>query len=244
MAFRALKLDKWTSLAGTALSGLLVLGTGCGQEAPADEPDDVVAQPYHPLVPGSSWQYAHSDWEETVTLEAATFDGQDAFLMSDSPNPSDSLRSDAIILAQGGRVSRMTKDEYLMGTGGAQTLTSSVTYGVGFTRFNEDWANQEVGYRETPEYERVETPPGETAKAPEARRHTFEVVSLHEDVPTPIGTFDCIAIKRTKDWQADEGGEEAQTKIFWFARGVGKVQERNEETGSTELLRDYEIPGL
>jgi hypothetical protein len=253
MANRALLLEKWTTLACTglstlaAVSGFAALCAGCSQKAPVDEPQGTL-QPYHPLVPGSTWQYAHSDWNEVVTLAAADpVGGAEAFLISDSPNPSDDLRSDAIITNIAGRVVRLTKDEYLVGSGGSATLTSSVTYGVGFTRFNEDWANQQVGYTESPAYVRIETPPGGAPRAPEDRSHTFEVMNLREEVSTPIGSFDCIVIKRTKDWEAVEDGvdaSDADTKTFWFARGVGKVQERNDETGSTEVLTSYEIPEL
>jgi hypothetical protein len=222
---------------------LVGLATGCGQE----DPDDPIGAPapYHPLVAGSWWEYAHSDWTERVELGSGTFEGQAAFVMTDSPNPSDSLRSDSIILSIDGRVARMTKEEVRVAGADSEVPVSSVTYGIGFTRFNENWATQAVGYTDTPEYERVETPPGGTPRAPEARKHTFEVMSLSEPVSTGKGTFDCIVIQRTKDWQAEEDGidaSDAQTKTFWFARGIGKVQERNEETGNTELLIDYSIP--
>jgi hypothetical protein len=229
------------ALAPVVLCGL---ATGCGQEAPND-PVNAAPQPYHPLVAGSWWEYAHNDWTERVELSPGTFEGQQAFVMTDSPNPDDDLRSDSIILSIDGRVARMTKDEILVGGPGGDVPVSSVTYGIGFTRFNENWATQAVGYKDTPEYERVETPPGGTPRAPEARKHTFEIVSLSEPVSTGQGTFDCIVIRRTKDWQAEEEGvdaSDAQTKTFWFARGVGKVQERNEETGNTEILINYSIP--
>ncbi len=217
---------------------------GCGQDPP---PDPVVPMgDYHPLVDGATWRYEHSDWIETVTLTATTHDGEPAFLMSDSPNPSDRLRSDAILIKEGGRISRVTKDEYLVSAGSDEgTLQSSVSYGVGFTRFNEDWANQSVGYKESPEYVRVETPPGGQPKAGEQRKHTFEILSLSEQMMTPAGTFDCIRVRRTKDWQAEADGvdaSDAQTKLFWYARGVGKVREQNEETGSVEFLLDFTIP--
>jgi hypothetical protein len=235
--------------AKVALAGLVVLSplslliSGCGQEDPA--PPATVLEPYFPLVPGSWWEYAHSDWTERVETMSATYEGQDAFLMTDSPNPSDDLRSDSIVQSIDGRIARMSKEEYLVGSDG-ETLTSSVNYGAGFTRFNESWANQPVGFRDTPEYMRTETEPDGTVRAPEARKHTFEIISLSESVPTGKGTFDCIVIQRTKDWQAEEDGldaDEAQTKRFWFARGVGKVQERNVDTGRTEVLIDYSIPG-
>jgi hypothetical protein len=233
-----------------ALTGLASLSVGCGQEDPDDlEPGELPLdeQPYHPLVDGSWWEYAHSDWVERVELTTTEVAGAPVFLMVDSPNPDDDLRSDSIISSIDGRVARMTKDEYLVGAAGAETLTSSVTYGVGFTRFNENWADQAVGFRETPAYERVETRPGQEPRAPEQRRHTFEIMSLSEQVSTGAGTFDCIVIKRTKDWQAEEDGvdaSDAQTKIFWFARGVGKVQEYNEESDNTEVLVGYSVPGV
>lgn len=223
------------------LLGVFVLALACGQETPPAP----VTESYHPLVPGSSWKYQHDDWLEEVTLEAATFDGAPAFMTSDSANPSDMLRSRSILTSSEGRVVRKTKEEYLQVGTGEPVIQSSVTYGVGFTRFNEAWAEQAVGYTETPEYIRVETPPGGSARPGEERRHTFEVMSLSERVSTPAGDFDCIVIKRTKDWQAEADGvnlEDAETKTYWFARGVGKVQERNEETLSVELLTEFEIP--
>ncbi len=220
----------------------LALVAACGQEAPPPPPDEL--EPYHPLVDGAWWEYEHTNWTERVTLTAATFNGEPAFTMIDSPNPSDGLLSESIIVSLGGRVSRMTKDEYL-GAGTDRVLRSSVEYGVGFTRFNEGWAEQAVGFKESPNYVRVETPPSGVPKPGEDRRHTFEVVSLSDTVMTGAGPFDCIAIKRTKDWQAAADGvdlADAQTKTFWFARGVGKVQEKNEETGSTEVLTAFDIP--
>jgi hypothetical protein len=227
-----------------ALFSLLAVATGCGQEDPPTDPPGTVEKPYYPLVNGATWSYQHSDWVEQVTATATTHEGAAAFLMSDSPSPKDQLRSDSIIVSTQGRAARVSKDEYLVG-GATPVLSSSVTYGVGFTRFNESWADQPVGYKETPEYVRIETPPGAAPKAPQQRRHTFEVVNLSTSVVTPAGTFDCIEIKRTKDWQAEEEGgdaSDAATKSYWFARGVGKVQERNEETGSTEVLTSFDIP--
>jgi hypothetical protein len=233
-----------TALLGCALVSSLALLVGCGQEDPPATRPDGGEQPYYPLVDGATWSYQHSDWVEQVTATATPDLGASAFLVSDSPNPKDNLRSDSIVVVTDGRAARVSKEEYLV-SGATPVLTSRVTYGVGFTRFNEDWATRAVGYKETPEYVRIETPPGGAAKAPEERRHTFEIISLSQQVVTTAGTFDCIEIKRTKDWQAEEDGvdaSDAATKTYWFARGVGKVQERNEETGSTEVLTDFDIP--
>src|SRR5688572_18423673 len=212
---------------GAALMACVVTLLACGQDPP---PDPVALEPYHPLVDGAWWEYQHSDWSERVTVSATTLDGAPAFLMTDSPNPDDNLRSDATLVVEGSRVLRKSKQEYLIGGDGSATLETSVDYGVGFTRFDETWADQAVGYRETPGYERVETPPAGAPGAPEARSHTFEILSLSEPVQTTVGTFDCIKIRRTKDWEAAAEGvdaSDAEPKLFWFARGVGKVRELN-----------------
>ena len=232
-------LGRWLTLVGLAAT------VACGQEDPDDPVDGEDLQPYFPLVAGSWWEYEHSDWTERVTVAAAEFDGAPAFLVSDSPNPDDDLRSDSIITSVNGRAARMTKEDYFIGADASETLQSSVSYGVGFTRFNENWANEAVGFRETPEYERIEARPDGTVRAPEARRHTFEIVSLAEDVATLKGTFSCIVIRRTKDWEAEAEGvdaEDAEAKQYWFARGVGKVQELNLDSGNAETLTDFLIP--
>lgn len=224
-----------------ACASLAVALLGCGQEAPP--PAEL--KPYHPLVDGAWWEYQHSDWSERVTVTATTLEGAPAFLMTDSPNPDDDIRSDAVLVVDGGRILRKTKQEYLIGTDGSATLESSVDYGVGFTRFDESWGEQAVGYRETPEYERVETPAGASPRPAEARRHTFEILSLSDTVQTGAGTFDCIQIRRTKDWEAEAAGidsSDAEPKLFWFARGVGKVRELNPETGRGEVLTGFSIP--
>lgn len=236
-------LGRWLLLAGG-----LAASVACGQEAPDDPVGGGGLQPYFPLVAGSWWDYHHTSrggWDERVTAEAADFDGAPAFLVTDSPTSGDNIRSDSILRVVDGRAVRVSKEEYFIGTDNSATLQSSVTYGVGFTRFNEDWANQAVGYRETPEYERVETRADGSMRAPEARRHTFEIVSLAEDVDTPKGTLSCIVIRRTKDWEAEEEGidaEDAEAKQFWFARGVGKVQELNLDSNNVETITDWLIP--
>ena len=218
----------------------------CDQKAPT-QPASSNA-PYDPLVAGASWDYQHDDWTEHVTMEPTTLEtGESAFLMTDSPNPKDGIRSTATLVSRDGRVLRVYKEEYLVAADAEAMLKDSVTYGVGFTRFDEGWASKPVGFRETPEYERVETPAGAAAKPTQGRKHTFELLSLSESVSTPLGSFDCIKIRRTKDWQAEEEGldaSDAQPKIYWFARGVGKVRELNLDSGKGELLVNYSIPDL
>lgn len=223
-------------------SATLALALACGQKAP---PEETGPTDYYPLVDGASWVYEHDDWTEQVTVESTTFEGQPAFLMSDSPNPGDQMRSDAILTRVDGRVARVTKEEYFIPAAGDPMLVASVTYGVGFTRFDENWATQAPGYSETPEYVRIETRPDGTVRPEQARKHTYEVISLSDEQVTAAGTFNCIQIQRTRDWEAEADGldvSEAQTKMYWFARGVGKVRELTIDSGNSESLVAYDIP--
>lgn len=221
----------------------LPLASGCGQESPPTEPP---SGDFDPLAVGSWWDYSHGDWTEHVELSATTHEGQDAFLLSGSPDPDDNLRSDSILVKRDGRILRVARNEYAVDpASGAESLAASVTYGVGFLRFSEAWPLAEIGFTESPEYVRIETPAGGSARPPEDRRHTFEIISVSAEITTPAGTFsDCVVVRRTKDWEALDNGtdaSDAQTKTYWFARGVGKVQERNDETGRIEALSEYEI---
>jgi hypothetical protein len=195
------------------------------------------------MADGAWWRYEHSTWTEEVNVVGAPEEGEGAFRASDSPNPRDSLRSDSIMIQRDGRWVRATKEVYLDEAGAEQVLDSSVDYGVGFTRFNDAWVTGGVGFSETPEYVRIETPAGGTPGPAEDRRHTFVVLEVDVPVTTPAGTFDCIAVQRTKDWQTDDANDsDAQTKIFWFAPGVGKVREFNEDSNSREVLVEFFVP--
>lgn len=197
---------------------------------------------YYPMTDGAVWRYQHVGWVEEITATQIEFEEEVAFIVSDSPNPSDDLQSDSILTKREGRWLRIAKEVFLS-TPTGDILDSSSDYGVGFTRFNDAWVTSGVGFAETPSYERVETPGTLEENSPEAeaRRHTFEVVAIDQIVETPAGTFNCIEIKRTKDWQADLGND-PQVKRFWFAPGVGKVREFNEGNGNTEFLLEFSLP--
>src|SRR4051812_37320508 len=78
-------------LAASLLAAGLV---ACDQKTPAQPPSSHA--PYDPLAEGAWWDYQHDDWTEHVTMAPTTLDGgESAFVMTDSPNPKDSIRSDA-----------------------------------------------------------------------------------------------------------------------------------------------------
>ena len=57
------------------------------------------------------------------------------------------------------------------------------------------------------------------------------VLALEESVTTTAGTFTCLKVHKTTSGQAD--------KTYWFAKGVGKVQEMGEQR---ETLTAYSMP--
>lgn len=207
-----------------------------------DDSDDVSKQ-ICPMVAGATWTYQHNGWTEVQTVSATTYEGEPAFVVKDTPNPKDSFRSDSVHVKRDGRLLRLYKDQFFVSSSGVDQLDSSATYGVGFLRCDEAWASKEPGWNETPEYIRIETNAGDTPKAPEERSHTFTVEG-REDVSTSSGKAfnNCVKVRRSKDWEADANGEDAQEKLYWFCPGVGKVREQNVGSGNVEELLEYSIP--
>lgn len=83
-------------------------------------------------------------------------------------------------------------------------------------------------------------------KAPQPRAHTFMVESISETVKVPAGTFrNCLRVRRVRALDdpsiGDPMAQVEQDKQYWFAPGVGKVQERNVMTDSTEVLETYDL---
>ncbi len=212
---------------------------------PAPEPQEPLADQLCPIAEGATWTYAHSsNWNEIQTVEAIEYEGERAFMLADTPNPSDNLRADAVHVKHDGRLLRVYKEEIWVNPNTFQeALDSSATYGVGFLRCSEAWRSADVGFSETPEYIRIETPAGGQPKAPEGRKHTFTVEG-RESVRTSTGLSfsDCVRVRRTKDWAAVDSTDDAQEKLYWFCPGVGKVREENVDSGSYEELTEFSLP--
>ena len=68
---------------------------------------------------------------------------------------------------------------------------------------------------------------------PVMKTETWTVLEVGDEITVPAGTFETIRIRRVSD---DVMGSD---KTYWFARGVGKVQEVG---GQTEKLVSYDIP--
>lgn len=211
-----------------------------GGETSAPPSDDSLC----PMVEGATWTYFHSSgWTETQTVAIGEYDGKSAFVVSDTPNPSDDLRSDSYHVKVDGALQRVYKEQFWVDPNTQEdVLDTSTSYDPGFLRCNEAWADQDAGWSESPEYTRIETPAAQDPKAPEARKHTFTVEG-REDVSTASGLefTNCVKVRRGKDWAAT-AGEDVEEKLYWFCPGVGKVREENVVKGSYEELTEYSIP--
>jgi hypothetical protein len=217
---------------------------------PVDETSDdpsPTADQLCPMKDGATWTYFHSSnkgWNETETVTRADYNGKSAFVVADTPNPKDSLRADSYHIKEGGRLLRVFKKQFWVNaTNGVELLDSDVTYDPGFLRCDEAWLTKEVGFTESPEYQRAETPANGAAKAPDARKHSF-TIEAREDISVQGGKFsfkNCVKIRRGKDWAATSG-EDVEEKLYWFCPGVGKVREENVVSGNYEELVDYKIP--
>lgn len=226
---------------------------GADTSAPASTGgDDTSAPPADngicPMVSGATWTYWHTSkggWSETQTVTTGKYDGETVFIVADTPDPDASLRADSYIAKKDGKLVRLYKKEFWVDPKNPSTeiLNAEATYGVGFTRCNEAWATAKIGWSESPEYLRVETPKGQAAKPAETRKHTF-TVEAHENVKltkSGLSFSDCVKVRRSKDWAAVDG-EDADEKLYWYCPGVGKVREENVRTKNTEELTEYDIP--
>lgn len=248
-------------------AGLCLLLSACGQQAPGTEEDGMggtgsdptpspvggggdatgggpVDEPtsadYFPLVDGSSFVYLHSaGWQETITVSATTYEGNPAFLLSETADP-DGERAESIFVRSGTKVMRVYKEVFDTTTN--DMVISQVTYRPGFVRADDAWATATIDAEMPEEYERTETVPGQGTQPPEQRSHTYVVEGI-ETVTTNAGRFDnCIRVRRQRTWEMPVAGEEGQEKRFWFAPGVGKVREETLDTGNTETLESYTLP--
>lgn len=199
-----------------------------------------------PAKDGATWTYYHSGsggWTEVQTVTLAEYDGASTLLFSDTPNPSDDLRSDSYHVKEDGRLLRVYKEQFWVNpANGEETLDSSATYGEGFLRCDDAWASKDVGFTESPSYTRVETVAGQAPKPSEERKHTF-TIEARENITTESGLSftDCVKVRRGKDWAAVTG-EDVEEKLYWFCPGVGKVREENVTSGNYEELTEYSIP--
>lgn len=214
---------------------------GSGGAGDVGEPLVAAARDSHfPLTDGATWTYHHTNliddpWDETDTVVATTYDGKDAFIFSDEED-AEGEQTHSTLIVDGTGVYRAYKEIEV-----ADTVVTTTTYDPPFLRYDEAW--QRAGDTVTLNDDWVQrcivassaSNCAAGAEKPGSTTHTYTVLDVAARVTVPAGTFTTVKIQR-------DNVSDVETKIFWFAAGVGKVREENPVTQAVTELVTYEIP--
>lgn len=212
-----------------------------GSSTSGDPPPPAGSKQSHfPLVDGATWTYQHTSvvedaWEERATVTATTYQDQDAFVLADEED-AEGEQTRSTLTIDGTRVYRAYKE-----TAVADQVAITTVYDPAFLRYDEAWITP--GMTVTLDDDWTETCViASTASncAPGAVKigvtvHTYTVLDIAAKITVPAGDFTTVKVQR-------DNVLDPETKLFWFALGVGKVREENPETGAVEALSAYEIP--
>lgn len=195
---------------------------------------------HFPLVDGASWTYHHTSvvdppWDETDTVVATTYHGRDAFIFSDEED-AQGEQTHSTLLVDGSGVYRVYKE---VAVGGQVAITTS--YDPAFLRYDEAWTRAGLSVTLDDDWSQVcvvassasNCAPG--AVKPGTTTHQYRVLDVAAPLTLPAGSFTTVKIQR-------DNLTKPETKLFWFAAGVGKVREENPDSGAIEELTAYEIP--
>lgn len=206
-----------------------------GEEGEAPEAGS--NQSHYPLIDGASWTYRHTsltdrDWNETATMAAAR-DG--SFILSDEED-AQGEQTQSTLVVTGSRVFR-TRKQVLVD--GEQVLETA--YDPAFLRYDEAWTRAgtsvtlDDAWTQRCVIESAASSCAAGAVETGVTTHVYTVLDLASRVTVPAGEFAAVKVQR-------DNPTDFETKLFWFAAGVGKVREENLETGAVEELSAYEIP--
>jgi hypothetical protein len=197
-------------------------------------------QSHFPLIDGTRWTYHHSNlvddpWDETDTVTATTYEGEDAFVLSDQEDAQGEQTHSTHVIDDT-RVYRAYKE---VAVGDVVAVTTK--YDPAFLRYDEAWT--ESGQTVTLDDDWTQTcvvQSSASSCAPGAMKvgsttHTYTVLAAAEQLTVPAGTFTTVKIQR-------DNVTSPETKLFWFAAGIGKIREENPSTGAVTELTAYEIP--
>jgi hypothetical protein len=204
---------------------------GGGAQAPAGS-----KQSHFPLVDGARWTYRHTSviedsWDESATLSAAG----EAFVLADEEDAKGEQTQSTLVI-DGDRVYRTQKQIFVGGE-----LVQETAYDPAFLRYDEAWTQAGASLTLDDEWKQTCVVASSASNcAPGAIKtgvttHVYTVLDVAAKVSVPAGDFTTVEIQR--DNTIDQ-----ETKLFWFAAGVGKVREENPASGAVEELSDYEVP--
>ena len=203
-------------------------------------PDAGSRESHFPLVDGSSWTYHHTNlvdppWDETDGVVASTYKGEDAFILSDEED-GQGERTHSTHVIDGTGVYRAYKEVSVH-----DQVAVTTTYDPAFLRYDEAWTTVGTSVTLDDDWTQLcviassasNCAPG--AIKPGTTTHRYTVLDVAAKLTVPAGTFTSVKIQR-------ENLTSPETKLFWFAAGVGKLREENPSSGSVEELSAYEIP--
>ncbi len=116
----------------------------------------------------------------------------------------------------------------------AGVKTVSTTFQPFKVRVDESAAHVQLGATWSETYTEVAVTAATGQSKSSAKAATWTVEATDESVTTPAGTFSCLRVRR-------RSGSSTSDKVYWFAKGVGKVKESG---GQLEELSEYSLPGV
>jgi hypothetical protein len=212
----------------------------CGGDDDGDgviECDTPSADRYLPLVIGATWTYDTSDMGQPNVVKTSTVEALEDVGERKAGTIAYRVRTgkagglgDVVSWQQDKCTSVVRHREQNL-----DPITDAVVtdqfYVASKLRVDETPAHLELGATWTTSYTEVEVDNTTGQTHTKSKDETWTVQALDESVTTAAGTFTCLKVNKTTSGLAD--------KTYWFAKGVGKVQEMGE---AVETLTAYTIP--
>ena len=217
-----------------------VIATGGSSSLEGPIPDAGSKQSHFPLVDGATWTYHHTnlldeEWDETTSVGETTYRGQTAFAFSDQEDD-EGEQTHSTLVIDGTRVYRAYKEVEV-----GNVVAVTTTYDPAFLRYDEAWTESGISvtldddWTQTCVVASTASSCATGAVKIGTTTHTYTVLDADEERTVPAGTFRGVKIQR-------DNVTDPETKLFWFAAGVGKIREENPSTGAVSELAAYEIP--
>jgi len=225
---------------GTAKPGVSTDGSGGDGSLDGPVPDAGSRDSHFPLIDGTHWTYHHTTpvdapWDETDTVTLGEYQGAPAFVLEDEEDAQGEQTHSTHVI-DGTRVYRAYKEV----TVGDEVVVTT-TYDPAFLRYDEAWTKSGTSVTLDDDWTQKciaasaasNCAPG--AIKPGTTTHKYTVLDVAAHVSVPAGDFTAVKIQR-------DNVSSPETKLFWFAAGVGKVREESPASGAVTELSSYEIP--
>jgi hypothetical protein len=184
---------------------------------------------YYPMAVGDFWTYRETEGSViteftyevtgTETMDFGRDTGERTVFVMENTFQSSSEGRTQYVEDEGDRVVRHQQDIY-----DAQgNFTKQRNFYPGFLRF--DRTKTTVGDKWTETITRVSDPKDNSTPTEDQVTYQYEILSVDNVVTIESQSYTCIEVKRTDI-------TDPEVKYYWFAKGIGKVQE---QTGSSKI---------